>query len=149
MDNKQAQHLLGYLGYYTGSVDGIWGNGSREAARRFQRDFGLPESGEPDSGTQDALRHAVAYGIPEREESGSFWDDIEYFTRAEFGCKCRLYHDPYCDGFPAEPKEAMVRIADRVRKELGVPVTVVSGLRCQRHNADDGFIHSSPSASIP
>lgn len=150
MDNKQAQHLLGYLGYYTGAVDGIWGPASTGACARFQEDYGgLEADGNPGEQTQDALRHAVAYGMPEYEEeetdanTGTFWDEIEFFTREEFACKCGLYHEPYCDGYPAEPKEAMVRIADRVRRELGVPVTVISGLRCQRHNADSGGVANS------
>lgn len=142
MTYRQMQLLLAYLGYYTGAIDGIWGSGSQEASRRFREDFGL----EADADISDALRHAVAYGVPEKDtapEEGSFWEEIEFFTRQEFACKCGLYHAPYCDGYPAEPKEAMVRIADRVRRELGVPVTVVSGLRCPQHNADSGGVANS------
>ena len=142
MTEKQTQYLLGFLGYYSGNIDGLWGRLSEAAAADFRADFGLT----PGAEIGDALRHAVAYGMPERKmenSTGTFWDEIEYFTRDEFGCKCGLYHAPYCDGFPAEPKEAMVRIADRVRRELGVPVTVVSGLRCKQHNADSvGVVNS-------
>lgn len=35
MTVKQIQHLLGYLGYYTGATDGIWGDKSEEAAYSF------------------------------------------------------------------------------------------------------------------
>ena len=146
MTKTQIQHLLGYHGYYKGSVDGLWGPLSEKAMRSFQRDFGLEESGAPNRQTEDALRQAVASGMPEEgepESAKTFWGEIEYFTRQEFACKCGQYHTPYCDGFPAEPKEAMVRIADRVRRELGVPVTVVSGLRCRQHNADSGGVANS------
>ena len=122
--------------YYTGQVDGIWGSRSRSALRAFQSDWpGLTPTGEGDADTFDALRQAVAGGIPHREEAAeedSFWNHITYFNREEFRCKCG---GRYCDGFPAEPKEALVRIADQLRKNLGVPITVVSGLRCPRHNA--------------
>lgn len=147
MTGKEKQYLLGFLGYYAGDVDGLWGKLSEAAAADFRTDFGLA----PGAEIGDALRHAVAYGMPARDipdkndgnVTGTFWDEIEYFTREEFACKCGQYHSPYCDGYPAEPKEAMVRIADRVRRELGVPVTVVSGLRCKQHNADSGGVVNS------
>ena len=40
MTVKQIQHLLAYLGYYSGTVDGIWGKQSAAAATRFQQDYG-------------------------------------------------------------------------------------------------------------
>mgnify|MGYP003304469701 CR=1 FL=1 len=36
---------------------------------------------------------------------------------------------------PAEPNEALVRLADRVREHFGAPVIVSSGVRCITHNA--------------
>ena len=39
-----------------------------------------------------------------------------------------------CGGFPAEPAEALVRLADRVREHFGAPAVVSSGVRCQAHN---------------
>ena len=41
MTDKQKQHLLGYLGYYSGQVDGIWGRLSGEATRAFQAGYGV------------------------------------------------------------------------------------------------------------
>ena len=79
----------------------------------------------------------------EKQATGSWWDEIKHFDRSEFACKCGEYHAPYCDGFPAEPKEAMVRIADAVRENFGVPVTIVSGLRCKQHNADSKGVANS------
>lgn len=37
------QNILKILGYYTGAIDGIFGNNTRNAVIRFQRDFGLPQ----------------------------------------------------------------------------------------------------------
>ena len=145
MTEKQAQHLLAYLGYYTMAVDGIWGPGSDQALRRFQREYGIEENGKLDEVTEKALTHSIPYGMPqfEENESGSFWDEIEYFTRDEFKCKCGTYHAPYCDGFPAEPREDLVRILEDVRINFGVPVTIVSGLRCRQHNADSDGVSNS------
>jgi len=130
--------------YYTGSVDGIRGKLTDQALRDAQQDLGLPVTGEVDGEMEQALRRAVASGLPEREEAaaagGSFWEEIEFFVREEFRCQCG---GRYCNGFPAEPKEALVRIADRLRRNLGVPVTVVSGLRCRQHNADVGGVANS------
>lgn len=147
MTAKQAQHLLAYLGFYTMTVDGIWGSGSEEALKRFQRQYGIDDDGVLGIVTEKALTRAVAGGMPKSDndpvEEGTFWDEIDWFTREEFRCRCGLYHAPYCDGFPAEPREDLVRILDAVRHNFGAPVTVVSGLRCPRHNADSGGVANS------
>ena len=147
MTIKQRQHLLAYLGYYVGMVDGDWGSGSRAACTAFQQDFGgIVVDGHGGTETDKALKHAVAYdmfkvdNVVEETLTGSFWDEIEHFTREEFRCKCG---GKYCNGFPAEPKEALVRIADQLRKNLGVPIRVVSGLRCPTWNRLQGGVENS------
>jgi peptidoglycan hydrolase-like protein with peptidoglycan-binding domain len=150
MDNKQRQHLLAYLGYYKMKVDGDWGSGSREACKAFQRDRELTADGYGGPETDKALRYAVYNGldkpIPIENETdiyvggktsptGTFWDHIRYWTREEFRCRCG---GKYCNGFPAEPKETLVRIAGQLRKNLGVPITVISGLRCETWNSKIG-----------
>ena len=107
--------------YYNGPLDGLWGPASQEAADRFLRDFTGEQTTAP-------------------EDEGTFWDEIRYFKREEFRCKCG---GQYCSGFPAEPREAMVRIADQLRKNLGVPITVVSGLRCPTWNTLQGGVENS------
>lgn len=61
-------------------------------------------------------------------KTGTFWDDIRYFTREEFRCQCG---GKYCNGFPAEPAEETVRMADEIRRRAGVPLNVNSGVRMQ------------------
>jgi hypothetical protein len=78
--------------------------------------------------------------VPTKEATGTFWDEIEFFDREEFKCKCG---GKYCNGFPAEPQEQLVRIANQLRENLGVPVSVVSGLRCQRWNSIQGGVANS------
>ena len=147
MTIRQRQHLLAYLGYYVGTVDGDWGSGSRAACTAFQQDFGgIVVDGHGGTETDKALKHAVAYDLfkvdisNEDTTTGSFWDDIQYFKRDEFRCKCG---GKYCNGFPAEPKEQLVRIADQLRKNLGVPITIVSGLRCPTWNQIQGGVADS------
>ena len=145
MTIKQRQHLLAYLGYYVGNIDGDWGILSKTACKAFQKDFGLDADGYGGTNTDKALTHAVAYGMPAKKEeeikaTGTFWDEIEFFDREEFRCKCG---GKYCNGFPAEPKEQMVRIANQLRKNLGVPVSIVSGLRCSEWNRIQGGVANS------
>lgn len=140
MTIKQIQNLLAYLGYYVGNIDGIWGTGSKTACKAFQKDFGLDADGIAGDATQKALKHAVCYGIEKQtttegttatETTGTFWDEIKYFTREEFRCPCGK-----CGGFPVEPEEKLVRAADKVRDYFGVPAPISSGVRCKSHNAE-------------
>lgn len=143
MTNEQKQNLLSYLGYYTGNIDGKWGEQSKNATRKFQIDFGgLDADGVVGSNTENALRHAVFYGMPEKKtesETPSFWDEIKHFKRSEFACKC----GKYCNGFPAEPNAKLVKVAERVREHFGAPVIVSSGVRCKTHNANVGGVPNS------
>lgn len=135
MTDEQKQCLLVYLGYDTGGVDGIWGDRSRQATEHFQQDFGgISVDGICGEQTEKALKHAVAYGIEKKSDStnsntGTFWDEIKYFSREEFRCPC-----PRCGGFPVEPAENLVRLADRVREYFDAQAQVSSGVRCQAHN---------------
>lgn len=145
MTNRQKQNLLAYLGYYVGDIDGIWGTLSKTAMAAFKEDFkGLDVPDMPDNAPEKALKHAVAYDLFKSEsvkdETGTFWDEIEYFDRSEFKCKCG---GKYCNGFPSEPDERMVKIADQLRKNLGVPITIISGLRCKTWNAIQGGVNNS------
>ena len=145
MTVKQKQNLLAYLGYYVGNIDGIWGPLSKTAMEAFKKYFScLDVPGISENAPEKALKHAVAYDLfktePVKDETGTFWDEIEYFDRSEFKCKCG---GKYCNGYPAEPDERMVRIADQLRKNLGVPITIVSGLRCKTWNAIQGGVSNS------
>ena len=139
MNVLQVQCLLAYLGYPVGAPDGITGSQTRQAVKLFQAAEGLKADGDQGQETQAALLAAVAAGrmdAPakvENAETGTFWDDIHYFRRAEFRCQCG---GKFCNGFPAEPVEETVRLADEIRRRAGVPLKVNSGVRCTRHNAD-------------
>ena len=139
MNVLQVQCLLAYLGYPVGAPDGITGSQTRQAVKLFQAAEGLKADGDPGQETQTALLAAVAAGRmytpakTENAETGTFWDDIQYFTREEFRCQCG---GKYCNGFPAEPVEETVRMADEIRRRAGVPLKVNSGVRCKQHNAD-------------
>lgn len=146
MTTKQAQCLLLYLGYPVGAPDGVVGSQTRQAVMLFQAAEGLKADGDPGQETQAALLAAVAAermytpAKAENAETGTFWDEIRYFRRAEFRCQCG---GKYCNGFPAEPVEETVRMADEIRRLAGVPLNVNSGVRCTQHNADVGGVWNS------
>ena len=130
----QRQCLLTYLGYDTGGVDGIWGNRSRKAAEAFQKDYDLAVNGEFGPEEEARIRRAVT------EETDDWWADVRYFAPSEFACKCG---GKFCDGFPAAMQKTAVRLADRARAHFAAPATVVSGLRCKEHNANEGGVENS------
>lgn len=144
MTTRQIQDLLDYLGYPVGAPDGITGSQTRQAVMLFQTAEGLKADGIVGEQTEIRLKDAVWQDrfakdniVPSNgqstAETGTFWDDICYFRRAEFRCQCG---GKYCNGFPAEPVEETVRLADEIRRRAGVPLNVNSGVRCKQHNAD-------------
>ncbi len=133
MTVRQIQHLLGFLGYYTLTVDGIWGPESIRATSAFQEDYGLAPDGAAGEKTQSALRAAVAEGWQKQQEAEDFWTDISCFRREEFRCTCA---GRGCGGFPAEPSEQLVRNAEAARKHFGSPADVSSGVRCPLRNSE-------------
>ena len=164
MTIRQIQCLLAYLGYYDGPLDGLWGEKSQKATEAFQRDFGcISVDGICGEKTEKALKHAVAYGMPEKKSdstdhtadctnvqnnnvwnstdsnTGTTWDEIKYFKKPEFACKC----GKYCNGYPVEIDMNMVKIADKIRSRIGKPIQINSGIRCKIHNANVGGVSNS------
>ncbi len=145
MTMEQIQHILAFFSYYKIKIDGLYGNMTREATEKFQERFGgLDVDGLPGPKTQKAMRHAVAYGMPERdsyqketpehdEADGADTDDWPgvYWSREEFRCRCG---GKYCDGFPAEPDHKLVNVLDEIRRRAGRPGHRSSGLRCEVWN---------------
>ena len=147
MTAKQKQCLLTYLGYDTGGVDGIWGDKSRQATEKFQKDYGLEPDGVFGDATFARIKEVIATGEqPVVKDnltvSADWWKDIRYFRRDEFRCPCGK-----CGGFPVEPDEKMVRTVDAIRAKLGKPIGIVdsggSGVRCPEHNATVGGVATS------
>lgn len=143
MTVEQKQCLLKYLGYYDGNVDGIWGSKSQNATVALQKAEGVKTTGTFDTTTEKAAISAVSKGrfkntATKPETSGDFWDEIKYFKKSEFACKCGK-----CGGYPANPKEKLIRVADKVRQNLGGAATVSSGVRCSQHNAAVGGVSNS------
>lgn len=151
MTTKQIQLLLTYLEYDPGPIDGLDGANTRDAIKAFQRAEELGVDGIAGSKTQTALKDAVwqdrfakdntvpSSGQPP-DKTGTFWDSIKYFTRDEpyIACSCGK-----CGGFPVEPAEKLMRLADAVREAAGKPMIPTSTVRCKTHNAEVGGVWNS------
>lgn len=131
--------------------DGLAGVKTQEALKAYQKSKGLPQTGIVDEKTWDKLMEESSWDEQQdapnngtsssnNGTSGTFWDEIKYFKREELKCKCG---GRYCNGFPAEPQEQMVRIADGAREHFGRPAHNVSFLRCDKWNQLQGGVVNS------
>lgn len=132
--------------------DGLAGPKTMAALKLYQEAQGLHQTGRVDDATWDALMEESP-NLPDREPVPevdtpaedsttmvTFWPGIVYFKREEMRCKCG---GRYCNGFPTEPQQLLMELADRAREYFGRPAHVVSGLRCSRWNAIQGGVANS------
>ena len=132
--------------------DGLAGPKTMAALKLYQEAQGLHQTGRVDDATWDALMEESP-NLPDREPVPevdtpaedsttvvTFWPGIVYFKREEMRCKCG---GRYCNGFPTEPQQLLMELADRARQHFGRPAHVVSGLRCSRWNAIQGGVANS------
>ena len=61
--------------------------------------------------------------------------DTEHFKVSEFACKCGCGKN--------DIDQRVIDMAEKLRVELGVPVRVNSGCRCEKHNAKVGGVKGS------
>lgn len=128
--------------------DGLAGWRTLEAVGMYQQAMGLPMTGIVDKATYEEICQWVGPAPDAADNNvgdkssptGIFWDEIEFFTPEEFKCKCG---GRYCNGYPAQMREEVVRICDAARRHFGSPGHIISGLRCQIHNANEGGVANS------
>ena len=148
---KQRQMNLKYLGYYGGAIDGIVGNGTISAYEAFQKDYGLDVDGiygpKTDAKlieiikaeqarlgvTQDGIAGPITTNA--RDNLSITWDNIKYFKKEEFTCKCG------CGLNNINLK--LVKILDEIREYFGQPIIISSGCRCTKHNKEVGGVANS------
>lgn len=159
MTTKQRQNLLQYLGYYSGDIDGIYGQQTKAAVERFQEAFGgIVVDGVAGAETDKALRHAVAYGMPEEvaeENSTTASADAEQYLQSD-GCyhiprgvdvqlsKNLWAHEIHCQGNgccrESIISKQMVEMFQIIRDDYGDSIEIAqaggSGYRCNTHNAE-------------
>ena len=134
MTTKQIQCLLTYLGYDPGEIDGMDGPKTQAALEAFRADYGMGAEG-----LVAAVAGTAAKVERPQSQTGTFWDEIKYFRKSEFACKC----GKYCNGYPVDIDMNMVKIADEIRNRIGKPIQINSGIRCKTHNANVGGVSNS------
>ena len=166
MTTKQRQNLLAYLGYYSGGIDGIYGQQTKAAVERFQEAFGgIVVDGLAGDETDKALRHAVAYGMPEAvadKMSATAYADAEQYLQSD-GCyhiprgvdvqlsKNLWAHEIHCQGNGCCKEsiisKQMVEMFQLIRDDYGEPIQIAqaggSGYRCSIHNSEVGGAYAS------
>jgi zinc D-Ala-D-Ala carboxypeptidase len=70
---------------------------------------------------------------PSSEESASDWSQIRHFTPRDFTCKC----NGFCDHRDVISEELVAKL-DKICELTGVPITILSGTRCEQHNRKVG-----------
>ena len=124
---SQVQRLLSAMGKSPGVIDGIWGRNSQAALDAACQQYGVAVAGNATTtSATDTVEPAGIYGS-------------RYFSREEFRCQC---DGKYCNGFPHEPTEVLVRGCDYLREKAGGPLYIRdkggSGLRCPTWNSLKG-----------
>ncbi|MCO8194386.1 peptidoglycan-binding protein [Anaerofustis sp. NSJ-163] len=135
-DIKNLQTLLNKQGNKL-SVDGIIGTATISAIKSFQRKKGLSQDGIAGSNTIKALKNTSSSSSSSSKVN---WDKVKYFKKSEFKCQCR---GKYCNGYPAEMSSKLIDILEKLRAYFGKPITITSGLRCKKHNAEVGGVSNS------
>ena len=162
MTIEKQQLLLAFLDYYKGNIDGITGSKTQTAIRKFQEKYDLRVDGVFGAQTEAKIREVIGDPTKEKKQEDTpvvnntvvntstkpatgdaFWDGIKYFTRDEFACKCKQYGKAYCNGYPVEPSQKLVKLAEKVRTHFNASITVSSGIRCTQHNKNQGGVDNS------
>ena len=118
---------------YRSSVNGA---GTLNVTKVWYEADSASEGSESDTGTKTS-----GDGTEERETTGTFWDEIKYFTKSDFACSCG---GAYCDGYNSvEPAEQTVRVVDEIRRRAGSAITITSAIRCPTRNAAVGGVSNS------
>ena len=119
-------------------VDGLPGPLTDAAIKTLQADFGLVADGIVGYNTEAALfDYATADPAPAFDPQEQV---TEHFNMQEFKCECG---GKYCDGFPVLMNRTLIEKLEQVRKDLGIPLVVTSGVRCEILNAEVGGVPDS------
>ena len=113
---KKLQQRLKDLGYYTGSVDGSFGEGTQAAVMAFQLRNGLTVDGKAGPATQRVLygtSSAISYSALQMGDEGSAVRNLQY-TLYELG-----YYDGSIDGKFGQTTSDAVR-AFQIQNKLSV-----------------------------
>ena len=119
---KTRKKYLKNLGFYNGKIDNKNTADYRKAVLNLQKKY-FPKSeqdGRYGNNTEILLRNAERVRLY-----------CKNFKPEEFSCECG---GKYCTKFPSLISIRLLKNLQKTRNKLGVPMTITSGLRCQRWN---------------
>ncbi|MBQ8295260.1 MAG: spore cortex-lytic enzyme [Clostridia bacterium] len=141
---KEVQRRLKLWGYYNGSVDGVFGAGTKSAVIAFQKKNGLTADGVVGAATYKALGMTNSYEILSNQ-AGSNASAVNGFSSADVYLLARTI---YAEG-RGEPYTGQVAIGAVVLNRVRHPSfpNTVSGVVYQKHAftaVSDGQINLTP-----
>lgn len=131
LDIKTRQKYLKHLGLYDGTIDGIEGSKTKAAYLALQKKYFTRKQdidGIYGSDTEKLLISAYYVSVY-----------CKNFKLEEFKCQCG---GKYCTGYPAALDAYLLKNLQKIRDKYGA-TTISSGLRCSRHNANEGGVSNS------
>lgn len=154
---KIIQKRLKKSGFLSGEIDGVIGENTISAIKKFQRYNNITASGIYNKKTASLLNLAYAkkiasekkQAIPSKavfsfqEENGNInWLKVKEFgfNKNEFKCRCK---GKYCKGYPNEVSIYLLNALINIRKHFGGRVVITSGLRCKSWNKLQGGVKNS------
>lgn len=108
-------------------ADGLVGSDTIAKCKEYQLKNGLTVDGICGVKTRAKLNSTAS--------TSSSWDDIKYFKKSEFDCKCG------CGLNNIDLK--LVKILDEIRGHFGKPMLITCGCRCSNYNKKVGGIANS------
>ena len=120
---SNLQHKLVVMGYYTTRVDGIYGNNTVAAVKKFQSDNGISTDGVYGPTTYKYMNKYKFYSLKNGDKNIT-----KNFALHEFACK---------DGNPllVIDEEFIITKLQMIRDHFGKPIRINSGYRTLSHNS--------------
>ena len=122
---KDIQRKLENKNCPCGTIDGVVGNKTINAIKKFQKANGLVADGIIGNETMTKLNETSIY------MNDADWKKSKYFKKSEFKCNC---NGKYCDGYGDGVSKQLVTDMNNIRSYFKKPITITSGVRCQKYN---------------
>lgn len=158
-DVYAVQGMLKSLGYYAGSIDGIYGPITANGVKQFQLRYGLPATGAVDGPTLQAILWAYAKlkipSVPERGKTPDEGQDPGKAQPPDEGEKPDETKPPETDGIRDEERR-MAELINAERAKQGLqPLTLdielsrVAEIKSAEMVERNYFSHQSPTYGSP
>lgn len=143
MKIKTRQKYLKKIGLYTSKVDGVEGNGTKSAYKFFNIIFLNKSSDKYTKETEKLLKAIYKSYCKSKYMKSADWKYFPNFKESEFKCTCK---GKYCDGYNGRKNKCYMKLimfAQYMRNYYDKSISISSGVRCKKRNAQVGGIKTS------